>query len=356
MKLIIFAGGSGKRFWPISRDNLPKQFVKIQNNASTLQLAIKRIQPVYGWHNIYISTNEKYVTQVKEEIPQISISNIFTEPARRDVGPAVGLALIRLKKLGVKEPVFIGWADHLIKKEEIFQEKLKEAEQAIMKNKHKIILWGETPKFANANIGWIQISKHEKSSVHAFKDFVYRPKQERCEELFKSKNGLWNTGYWISTIDYLLSIYKEFNPSLYKKLTEIEKYLDTEKEAEVIEKIYPELETISFDDAVAYHLPKQDVGVLESNMGWEDPGTLYALKRSYENNDNNYIKGQGIFKDSIDSMIFNEEKKFVVALNLKEQVIVNTKDVILITNKDGMQNIKGLLAEFEKSKKYKKYL
>src|SRR5690606_32936127 len=148
-----------------------------------------------------ISTNEKYVTKVKEQIPQISTSNIFTEPARRDVGPAVGLALVRLRKLGVKEPIFIGWADHLIKNETEFQEKLKHAEQAIMQDNCKIILWGEDPTFSNSNLGWIQISKTE-TDVHKFEKLIYKPEQKYADEMFNNKSGLWNTGYWISTVDY----------------------------------------------------------------------------------------------------------------------------------------------------------
>ncbi|PIR43072.1 hypothetical protein COV24_04550 [candidate division WWE3 bacterium CG10_big_fil_rev_8_21_14_0_10_32_10] len=357
MKLVIFAGGSGKRFWPISRVKLPKQFVKITNSASTLQLSVKRIQPVYGWHNIYISTNEKYVTKVKEQIPSISISNIFTEPARRDVGPAVGLALIHLHKMGVKEPVFIGWADHLIKKEKEFQKKLKDAEQAIMQDKYKIVLWGEKPKFANSNFGWISIKNNSEDIIKKFNKLVYRPDQNICDNMFKSEEWLWNTGYFVSTVDYLLSIYKKHQPEMYKKLVKIESALDTIKESETLQKIYPTLNAISFDEAVIYNIPSNEVGVLKSNMGWEDPGTLYALKKSAEPSDKNYIRGRGKLQKSKDSMIFNEEgTKLVVGLNLDETIIVNTKDVTFVTNKSGVKDIKELLSEFEKEITFKKYL
>jgi mannose-1-phosphate guanylyltransferase len=133
MKIIIFAGGSGKRFWPISRVNTPKQFIPIANHASTLELAVKRVQPVFGLHNIFISTNEQYIGKVKELIPEISSANIFGEPMRKDVGPAAGLALMRLRKMGVHEPIAILWADHFMEDVEEFQDKLKLGE--------KLVLW-----------------------------------------------------------------------------------------------------------------------------------------------------------------------------------------------------------------------
>lgn len=356
MKIIIFAGGSGTRFWPISRVNLPKQFVKLKNNTSTLQLTINRIQPVYGWHNIYISTNEKYVGYIKEQVPSLSTINIFTEPARRDLAAAVGLTLVRLRKQGVTEPIFIGWADHIIKNEKDFQEKLREAESVIRKGTHKIVLWGEVPTFANNNLGWIEVGS-KKGNTYEFDKLTYRPDQKTTDALFNTKGGLWNTGYWVSTVDYLLSIYEKYQPEIYKKLVEIEESLDTTKESEILEKVYPTIPSISFDEAVVYKINKKDVGVIESKMGWEDPGTLYALKKSLESSLENYVHGKGTFKDSVDSLIFNEDKKkLVVGLNIEETIVVNTKDVIFVTNKEGVRKITDLLKEFEKSKKYSKYL
>ena len=357
MKVIIFAGGAGKRFWPIGREDRPKQFIPLVNGKSTFELMIERIQPVYGWHSIYVSTNEKYVTEVKRLCPQISISNIFTEPARRDVGPAVGLSLVRLRKMGVKEPVAILWADHLIEKVENFQEILKHAEDIILRQKYKAVLVGETPTFANSNIGWISIGKNIEKNYFEFKDFVYRPSEQKCKEIFKTKKALWNTAYLISTVDYLLGFYEKYFPNLYKDLCIIEKALDTPKEAEVIQKIYPKIKSVHFDHIVAYNLePKQTV-VVKSNMGWVDPGTLFALKKYLEPSDKNAELGLTFSLDTKDSLIFNyEDNKILATIGLDKMIVVNTLDAILVVPANRVRDISELFKMLKEDKKFKRFI
>lgn len=103
MKIIIFAGGSGKRFWPLSRINFPKQFQPIINNKSTIELMIERVADIYGWENVFIPTTERLVALIKNTFPSLMTSNIITEPTRRDLGAAVGLSMIKLRKLGAEK-------------------------------------------------------------------------------------------------------------------------------------------------------------------------------------------------------------------------------------------------------------
>jgi len=356
MKLLIFAGGGGTRFWPLSRENLPKQFVPIQKYSSTLQLSANRIKKIYKWKDIYISTNEKYVKQVKKQLPKLIDENIFTEPARRDVGPAVGMALIRLRKQGYVGPVYIGWADHIIKKEDQYQKLLIEAEKSIIKGDYKAIMWAEKPTFANSNLGWTNFEKG-KGHAHKLKGHVYRPNQNDADKYYSSNNWFINTGYSISTVKYLLNIYEKFSPNIYNDLLLIEKDLGTKKEKSTINKIYPNIEKKSFDAVVLDNLPKKDVGVITSNMGWEDPGTLFALKKFLEPSSKNYIKGEGLLQNSKDSLIYNDQKqKMVIGVNLKETIIINTEDVVCITNKEGVDQVKDLLEELKKKKKHQKLL
>jgi len=356
MKIIIFAGGAGKRFWPISRVSTPKQFINLIDKTSTFKKMVNRVQPIYGWHSIYVSTNEKYINHIKDQTPKISISNIFAEPARRDVGPAAGLALIRLRKLGVTEPIAILWADHLIKDEKRFQKLLKQAEEMILKKKTKIFLVGETPTFANPNIGWVKIGSKFCENVYDFNGFEYRPTPKKTEKIYKSKKALWHVGHIISTVDYLLSIYEKHNPKLYKQLLEIEKALDTSQESKVIEKIYPSIEPIHFDHAVIYNFNKKDTKVLKADMGWDDPGTLYALKKYLEPGDKNSKKGKVYNYKSKDSLIYNYEKgKLLTTVGLDGMVVVNTPDALLVVHKDHVKEISDMFKELEKTK-HKKYL
>ena len=141
MKIIVFAGGSGKRFWPLSRKKFPEQFQQIINNKSTIELMIGRVAEKYGWNNIFIPTTELLVSLIKNTFPSIPVNNILTEPLRRDLGAAVGLAMVKLRKIGSEnEPVTILWSDNFPANGEAFKQRLVEGEELIKENPDRLIL------------------------------------------------------------------------------------------------------------------------------------------------------------------------------------------------------------------------
>ena len=160
MKIIIFAGGSGKRFWPISRKKFPKQFQPIINNKSTIELRVEQLVKEHGWNSIYFSTTESLVSLIKNMFPQAPTTNIITEPVRRDLGPAVGLAMAKLRKLGAgDEPVAVLWGDSVTLKEQNFHTALKVGENRVKENPNQLIWLGQKPYFANDNLGWIELGE-----------------------------------------------------------------------------------------------------------------------------------------------------------------------------------------------------
>ena len=357
MKLIVFAGGAGKRFWPISRKSKPKQFIQIFNGKSTFELTLDRIAPVYGLFNIFVSTTESYVPQIKSLVPELPTSNIFTEPARRDVGPAVGLTLMRLKKMQVKEPIAILWADHYIKKVKTFQKLLKTSEELILQKKADVVLIGEKPQYPATNLGWIQVTPTNQDGFYKLQDFVYRPELEKAQHFYNTNTGLWNTAYMISTIDTLLDFYKQFYPEVYKPLTEIYKYLETPKEAKALQEIYPNIPKIHFDHIVSYNLDKDRTIVLGQNMGWSDPGTLYSFKNTLKPGKANYSKGLVKTFHTTDSLIINEDKNKLLVVAYQNQIIVvNTPDALLIIPAKHVKDISDIYKYLEQHKSLQKYV
>lgn len=342
MNIIIFAGGAGTRLWPLSRNNSPKQFGKLKDDQSTLQMALDRVRP-FGLDNIYISTNKNYTHLIEEQVPDVAHHHIFTEPAKRDLAAAVGLTLMRLKHAGESGTVAIIWSDHFMDHPEVFESALREADEILAEDNQQFIFLGETPRFVNHNLGWIHLGNQIDGKRYQFKGWKYRPELDACRDMFKSGEWMWNPGYFVFDIDFCLSLYGQHQPEMYAAL---EKMVDDEA---YLQDNYDQLPALSFDNAIVEHLAPEQATVLKVALGWSDPGTLYAMKEALVGDGvENYEKGLVLTKNTTDSFIYNEEStKLVTTIGLEGMVVVNTPDAILVCHKDDVPNIKPLLKDIE---------
>jgi len=353
MRIVIFAGGAGRRLWPISRKASPKQFEPIIGEASTLQLAMERVAPIYGAENIFIATNENYRDIIRQQLPDLPAANIIIEPARRDLGPAVGLAMAHLMSTGEDGPVAILWSDNYIENLDAFSSLLKTAEILVHERKAEIIFIGETPRFPNENLGWIGLGREagaiDGTPYYGFESLTYRPSLEYCRGIFAQGTHVWNTGFFVTTPGYIQRVYQQHSPAMWEQLRIIEEALRGVDYEAILARIYPEMESISFDDAILTHLDSRDALVLHSEMGWSDPGTLYALKETINPDpDANVTKGEVIDTASKDSLIYNYEAgKLLVAIGLEGMIIVNTDDAILVVHKDNIPMVKKVIENLQ---------
>lgn len=358
MKIVIFAGGAGRRLWPISRVKSPKQFEPIVGSSSTLRLAVDRVLPKYGAKNIYISTNEDYVELVRNQLPELPLENIIGEPVRRDLAPAVGLSLIHLtsrihQEDSLDEPMAILWGDNTMDQVPNFLRVMGAAETLLRDKKARILFIGETPRFANQNLGWLglgpQLGTLDDQPFYQFDSLTYRPELADCHQMFAQKSHVWNTGYFVTTPRYVQNLYSRYQPEMAALLGEIAGTIGTADYRHSLHRVYPRMEAISFDDAILRHVRPGDAVVLHSEMGWSDPGTLYALKEALDPDLNsNVTRGKVVDDHSKDCLVYNyESDKLVVAIGLEGLIVVNTEDALLVVHKDQIPLVKTIITGFE---------
>lgn len=363
MKIIIFAGGSGRRLWPISRQKSPKQFEPIIGDSSTLQLAVGRVRDAYGIENIFISTNVKYVDIIREQLPQLPATNVIGEPARRDLAAAVGLAMAHLAHAsdqvadhvagGDDEPVAILWGDNYMDQVQNFLQVLQMAERLLHQDEADILFIGETPRFANENLGWLglgqKVGELEGQPYYRFGGLRYRPPLAEAKRMFTERSHVWNTGYFVTTAGFVRQNYRRRQPQMWSKLAEIEAAIDSDDYQETLHRVYPQLEVMSFDDAILQHVEPEQALILHNEMGWSDPGTLYALKEAINPDPTaNVTEGLVLDEASRDCLIYNYEPgKLIAAVGLDGMIVVNTEDALLVVHKDQIPLVKKLVNGLE---------
>ncbi len=348
MKIVVFAGGVGTRLWPLSRKNTPKQFGKIIGDNSTLQQTVFRLIPQFNPQDIFVATGVRYKAIVTQQLPQIPKDNFIFEPEMRDVGPAIGLVSVILEKKFRDEPVAILWSDHLVKNEEAFRQALLLAQDSITKRGANFVFIGQKPRFPNQNIGWIElgeeVEKINGNVIHRFKKLRYRPKLSEAQEFFSKNNFVWNLGYFVTTPAFLTSLFSLHAKEMYDNLLKIREAFQTPSYGEVLQKIYPSLEKISFDDAILEKLSQENVYVISADIGWSDVGAWEALKEALsKTTDENVTRGSVLLEESKDVLLFNYTDALCVGIDLNEMLVINTEDVLLLCHKTSVPKIKKLV-------------
>lgn len=366
MKILILAGGQGTRLWPFSRKTKPKQFQKLLGKKTMFQQTLKRLFPTFSPKDIFISTNEEYVKEIRAEAPNLPIANIIAEPERRERVAAISLFLTRIKAEEFEQPIVILPSDHLIKKEKEFQQAILAGEKFIKENPQYILTFGAKPTFPDTGLGYIKKGDFFKevnsardgdsNGVNNFKIykvefFKEKPNLKRAQNFIRNKNYLWNMGIFLFTPGLMEKAIKEFVPDTYKKYKIIREAQGKLNFKSILKREYEKMNTVSFDYSIVENYPK--IAVLPLDVGWSDVGSWTVLKNCLALPNKNFIKGNYIGIDSKNVMVYGStNKQLVAALGVKNLIVALTDDIILICNKDDSQKVKKLVDKLEKSKKF----
>lgn len=360
---LIMAGGSGSRFWPLSRKDKPKQFLKINSDKKNLlEQTVERINTIIPKEQIFIATNKCYEKLVKETIDCIAEQNIILEEVIKNTAPAITMAVLKIENIYPDSTIFILPSDHLIKKEDNFTNLLLKGAE-IVEEKNNFLTIGIKPDYPETGYGYIHSQKNKliynNQEYYKVKEFKEKPDHETAKKYLEVGNYYWNCGIYITNSKKLLneiekkifSLYKDckmiMEISNYKNLSEIK---DQNKEMKIKE-LYNNLENISIEYSVIEKL--KDIYLLKADFIWDDLGSWKSLDRVKEKNENNnIIVGEHLGIDTNDSIIYSCScNKIVTTIGVKNLIIVNTGDAVLICDKEKAQDIKELRKLIENEKK-----
>lgn len=340
---IIMAGGVGTRFWPESRQSKPKQFLDIcDTGKSFIRMTYERFSALVPTENFLVVTNARYKDLVLEHIPELREDQILCEPIGRNTAPCIGYAAYRLLKSAPEATMIVTPADHLVLNDAEFVNIANDALDFVAE-KEALMTIGITPSRPETGYGYIQ--KADNSLISRVKCFTEKPNLELAQVFVQSGEFFWNSGIFIWKVKDIVTAFEKYLPELHTMFSDINDALCTEQEPEAIAKVFAECRSISIDYGV---MEKADnVFVRCGDFGWSDVGTwgsLYQLSRKdkYAN-----VKPQDgcYLYDTRSSMVSLPKGKIAVINGLRDYIVVDTDDVLLICPRGEEQNIKKYIDE-----------
>ncbi|OFY86908.1 MAG: mannose-1-phosphate guanylyltransferase [Bacteroidetes bacterium RIFCSPLOWO2_12_FULL_35_15] len=336
------AGGIGSRFWPMSRTAHPKQFMDILGTGETLlQQTYNRFLRLCPKENIFIVTNDSYVTLVQEQINDIDVSNILSEPARKNTAPCVAYACYKIAQLNPDAITVIAPSDHLITKEDTFVKAINSCFKKAA-SEDCLVTLGIHPSRPDTGYGYIQfVESNEKDNrIKKVKTFTEKPDLEMAKFFLQSGDFLWNSGIFIWSVKSVIKAFEKHSPDLAAVFQDGNGVYNSSEESDFIAKAYTNCKNISIDYAI---LEKADnVYVRSSIIGWSDLGTWGSLySHIKKDNNQNAVVGKNVMMYDSKNCIVNVPKdKLVVLQGLENYIVVESNGILLICKKEDEQHIR----------------
>ena len=352
---VILAGGSGTRFWPLSRETCPKQMLQIVGEDTLIRQTIKRINGFVPPENIWIVTTEDKAQDIKFHLeslgPLAKKIQFIKEPLGRNTAPAIGLAAIYLNNLSPDSIMVVMPSDHAIPDAQKFLSDLKVSIEGAEED--NLVTFGIKPNRPETGYGYIKVDKNTKAGVNGLlkvERFVEKPGLQTAKSYLSDGNYFWNSGIFIWKTSKILSEIKKHLPTLYKTLKEIESILfepNKLNKPNKLKELYSSLESISIDYGIMER--SADVLMVPGTFQWSDLGSWTALDEVIEKDDSgNILKGNTIDIGSQNSIVFSGER-LVATIGLKDMVVVDTPDATLVIPKDRVQEVRKIVETLKKN-------
>ncbi len=353
--VLIMAGGVGSRFWPASRERMPKQFLDITGEGKTLiQMTFERFASFIPVENIYMITHDNYKAQAIEAVPEFIRDNIITEPSRNNTAASIALASLKLIRKNVAGVCIVAPADHIIRRVDEFKRILLLATQYAQQN-DSIVTLGITPTRADTGYGYIEFEKEDVAEIRKVKSFREKPDATKALEYVRAGNFAWNSGIFIWRLDHIINLFQKHSPQIYEVLMEGKDIYNTDSESEFIRNKYPRTENISVDYAILEKA--ENVFTIPSDIGWSDIGTWNSLfdQSSKDDHQNAILSKPVHVEDTTKTLVLSNTAKLIVIKGLEDFIVVDTVDCLMIYPKNEEQDIKALKEKL-KDKGFDDYL
>ena len=348
---VILAGGSGTRFWPLSRLESPKQLLRLTGDETLLELTIKRLKPLISSDRIFIVTNPTHGEFIRLYLMgrgETPLPQFITEPAGRNTAPAIGLAAIRLLELAEDPIMVVLPSDHIVERPPTLRRLIRVA--ARVAEGGWLVTFGVNPTRPETGYGYIKtaqkpLEKRGGVSVMKVERFVEKPTLKRARRYIKDGGYYWNSGIFVWKARSILEAIKSYLPELYEKLMAI-------RDGGSVEKVYDKIEPVSIDTGVLEKT--RNVALIEAGFGWSDMGSWNSLEHIFSPDDaGNIIRGRVVDIDSRNSFIIAQDR-LVATIGLEDIIVADTPDATLVCSKERAQDVKKVV-DILKSRGYREF-
>ncbi|WP_274289272.1 mannose-1-phosphate guanylyltransferase [Prevotella corporis] len=347
--LVIMAGGVGSRFWPMSTVERPKQFIDVLGvGKSLLQLTYERFKGIINPENVWVVTNKKYVDLVHEQLPEIPLGNILSEPCRRNTAPCIAYVSWRIKKTDSKANIVVTPSDHIVTDPAEFRRVIKNCLNFTSET-DAIVTLGMKPNRPETGYGYIQADLTAPSArnkeIFRVDQFREKPDVETAEKYISQNTFFWNAGIFIWNVSTIINAFRIYQPGIARIFERVYSCLGTDDEQKAIDEMYPECESISVDYAIMEKT--EEIFVCPADFGWSDLGTWGALHLQ-SNHDlyGNAIIGNNVqVFDSKNCIVHAKDAKKVVVQGLNGYIVAIKDDELLVCQLSEEQRIKQFSGE-----------
>ncbi len=342
--LVIMAGGVGSRFWPMSTEDRPKQFIDVLGTGKTLlQLTVERFGSLVPAENVWVVTNRRYADIVREQLPDMPAGNILCEPCRRNTAPCIAYVSWRIKSRDQRANIVVTPSDHVVMNVQEFQRVISEC-MAFTQDSDAIVTLGMKPTRPETGYGYIQADLSSPSlrnkQIFRVDSFREKPDLATAEQYIKKSNYFWNAGIFIWNVTTIVNAFRVYQPKLAKIFENLLPVYGTPQEQDVIDEQFPKCENISVDYAIMEKA--EEIFTCPADFGWSDLGTWGSLlSQSKRDLYGNAAIGPNIsIYESHNCIVHTTQEKRVVVQGLDGYIVAENDDTLLICKLSEEQRIK----------------